>query len=62
MPKHLHASGIGWYNAVIGLLELVASITAGLLWDHVSHAAVFIYGAVFAMIGSVALRYLISTK
>jgi hypothetical protein len=33
---------------------LVASVVAGLLWDHVSHAAVFLYGAAFAIAGSIA--------
>ena len=38
---------------------VVASVIAGLLWDHVSHAGVFVYGAVFAVIGSVALLTLL---
>ena len=40
VPELLRASAVGWYSAVVGLLELVASVVAGLLWDHVSHAAV----------------------
>jgi MFS family permease len=59
VPQHLRASAIGWYSTTIGLLELVASIIAGLLWDHVSHEAVFIYGAVFAVIGGAALLALV---
>ncbi|MCL9683598.1 MFS transporter [Legionella maioricensis] len=59
IPEHLHASGLGWYSTIIGLLELVASIVAGLLWDHVSHTAVFLYGAVFAIVGSMALLWMI---
>lgn len=43
----------------VGLLELVASIVAGLLWDHVGHAAVFLYGAVFAAVGAGALLVLV---
>src|SRR5262245_26063642 len=31
----------GWYNMTVGLLRLMASIIAGLLWDHPSHGAVF---------------------
>ena len=31
MPEHLRASGIGWYSTTVGLLQLVASIVAGLL-------------------------------
>jgi MFS family permease len=59
IPEHLRASGLGWYSTVIGLLELMASIIAGLLWDHVSHTAVFLYGALFAIIGSIALVWMI---
>lgn len=62
LPKELQASGIGWYAATIGLLQLTASIIAGLLWDHISHEAVFIYGTVFAIIGSLGLLWLIPAK
>lgn len=59
IPDTLHASGVGWYNTTIGLLGLIASIVAGLLWDHIGHHAVFIYGAVFSVIGSVMLIWFI---
>jgi MFS family permease len=62
VPEHLRASGVGWYNTTIGLLGLVASIVAGLLWDHVGHRAVFLYGAAFAVVGSLALLALIPAK
>jgi MFS family permease len=61
VPEHLRASGIGWYSTTIGLLGLVASVIAGLLWDDVGHAAMFVYGAVFAASGSLALVMLIPT-
>ena len=60
VPQTLRASGVGWYNTTVGLTGLIASIVAGQLWDKVGHGAVFVYGAVFAGIGSVAL--LILTK
>jgi sugar phosphate permease len=59
VPGSLRASGIGWYSTTIGLLGLVASVVAGQLWDHVGHAAVFIYGAIFAALGGLALLTLI---
>jgi MFS family permease len=62
VPDHLRASGIGWYSASVGLLQLVASVVAGLLWDRVGHEAVFVYGAVFAVIGSIGLLELIPGK
>jgi MFS family permease len=62
VPDRLRASGIGWYNATLGLLGLVASVVAGLLWDHVGHSAVFLYGAAFAVIGSIALLALVPAE
>lgn len=58
-PAGLHASAIGWYNTTVGLLGLFASVTAGLLWDHVGHAAVFFFGATSAAAGCVALVVLV---
>lgn len=62
VPDHLRAGGIGWYNATVGVLQLIASLVAGALWDHVSHAAVFYYGAVFAVVGAFALWLLIPAE
>jgi MFS family permease len=62
VPDHLRASGLGWYSTTVGLLSLVASINAGLLWDRVGHAAVFYFGAIFAAAGSLALLVLIPGK
>ena len=59
VPEHLRASGVGWYSTTVGLLQLVASVVAGLLWDKVGHAAVFYYGAAFAVVGSIALLVLV---
>ncbi|MGA7324870.1 MAG: MFS transporter [Rhodomicrobium sp.] len=59
IPERLHASGIGWYNTTVGLLQLVASVVAGLFWDRIGHAAVFYYGAVFAIVGSIGLLLLV---
>jgi hypothetical protein len=33
-----------------------------LLWDQVGHAAVFLYGAAFAIIGGLALLALVPAK
>jgi MFS family permease len=59
VPEELRASGVGWYNTTVGLLQLVASVVAGVLWDRVGHTAVFYYGAIFGAVGSVALVLLI---
>ncbi len=59
VPDQLRASGVGWYSTTVGLLQLAASIAAGLLWDRVGHVAVFYYGAFFAVIGIIALLLLV---
>jgi MFS family permease len=59
VPDSLRASGVGWYSTSVGLLQLVASVVAGLLWDRIGHAAVFYYGALFAVVGSVGLLILV---
>jgi MFS family permease len=62
VPEHLRASGVGWYSTTVGLLQLVASVVAGFLWDRVSHAVVFYYGAAFAVAGCIGLLLLIPGK
>ncbi|MGD0505421.1 MAG: MFS transporter [Steroidobacteraceae bacterium] len=55
----LHAGAIGWYNTTIGVFGLMASPLAGWLWDHRAHASVFLLGAVFAVVGTIALLVLV---
>lgn len=62
VPEHLRAGGIGWFSTTVGLLQLIASVVAGLLWDKVGHAAVFYYGVGSAMLGSFALVLLVPAR
>jgi MFS family permease len=62
VSDRLRASGIGWYNTTVGLLQLAASLVAGLLWDRVGHAAVFYYGVASAVIGILALLILLPNQ
>jgi MFS family permease len=59
VPERLRASGLGWYNATVGLFGLAASLIAGLLWDRVGHEAVFLFGAACAIVGSIAVPLLL---
>ena len=62
VPEQLRASAVGWYSTTVGLLQLVASVVAGLLWDRIGHASVFYFGATFAVVGSIGLLLLIPAK
>ncbi len=59
VPEQIRASGIGWYSSTVGILQLVSSVVAGLLWDQIGHAAVFYFGAVFAVVGTIGLLLLV---
>ena len=59
VPEQVRASGIGWYSSTVGILQLISSVVAGLLWDHVGHVAVFYFGAVFAVFGTIGLLLLV---
>ena len=59
LPPELHASGIGWYTAAVGVATLVASLVAGQLWTRTGPPAAFLYGAVLAVFGTIALIVLV---
>ena len=59
VPEARKATAIGLYNTVTGVMVLVASVTAGLLWDRVSSAAPFIYGASTAALAALLLLILL---
>ncbi|MGA2910291.1 MAG: MFS transporter [Candidatus Microgenomates bacterium] len=58
VPQELRASSIGLYNATVGISGLIASITAGLLYDKVGHPAVFLTAGAFVLLGSISLLVL----
>jgi MFS family permease len=62
VPEHLRASGVGWYSTTVGVLQLLSSLVAGMLWDRVSHVAVFYYGAAFALMGIIGLLSVIPAR
>jgi len=59
VPKHLRATGIGWYSTAVGITGLLASLVAGQLWDKMSHTSVFIYGAILSLVGMILLTFLV---
>ncbi len=55
LPQVLRGTGFGILAAVNGLGDMVSSITVGLLWTAVAPAAGFTFGALFALVGLLAL-------
>ena len=53
---------LGLYTAATGLMALVSSVLAGLLWDHVAPAAPFYLGGVTALCAAVGLLVLVPRR
>lgn len=47
-PTDLRGSAYGLFNFTTGIASLVASVAAGLFWDHLGPRATFVAGATFA--------------
>jgi MFS family permease len=60
-PLERRGSAFGLFNLVNGLLLLVASIVAGVLWDRIGPAATFYAGGSFAVLGVVGLLLQVGT-
>ena len=52
----------GVYNMTIGILALPASVIAGVLWDKISPAAPFYFGAILSAVATGLLFLLIMRK
>jgi MFS family permease len=55
VPAELRGTAYGTYNATLGLLDLPASLIAGLLWQGFGPSAPFFFGAALALSAAVLL-------
>jgi len=62
VPATQRGGALGLYAATTGLMALVSSVLAGLLWDHVSPAAPFYLGGITALGAAVAVGLLIPRR
>jgi MFS family permease len=53
VASEVRGTALGLFYMVTGLLAVAASIIAGLLWDRISPAAPFYFGAVLALIAGI---------
>ena len=54
-PKHLQGTAFGWYNAVLGIGALAASVMFGLLWNAFGSSVAFLSGAGLALAAAALL-------
>lgn len=55
VAQPVRASAIGLYNGVVGISGLIASVTAGQVYDKIGHTSVFATALIFAVVGSFLL-------
>ena len=57
-PADLRGTAYGFFNLMSGVAMLIASVTAGLLWDHLGASVTFYAGAAFSLmaLGGLACR------
>ncbi|MDP3791687.1 MAG: MFS transporter [Candidatus Omnitrophota bacterium] len=59
VPAESRATAIGLYYCATGILVLLASVIAGLLWTYVGASAPFVYGAITAGISAILCVFLL---
>ncbi|MDQ6718468.1 MAG: MFS transporter [Gemmatimonadota bacterium] len=57
VPSQRRGTAFGWYNLSIGLGALPASLIFGAIWDRVSPAAAFAFGATLALIAAAGMAF-----
>jgi MFS family permease len=55
VPAEVRGTAYGTYNATLGLLDLPASVIAGLLWQSFGAPAPFFFGAILAMVAAILM-------
>jgi len=61
VPSELHGTAYGTYNAILGMIDLPASLIAGVLWQGVGRwagfgpSAPFLFGGSLAILAAIAL-------
>ena len=57
VPEQSRGAAFGLYNAAVGVMALPASLIAGMLWQRVSPAAPFAFGAALSAMALIGLAF-----
>lgn len=60
--KNKKGTGLGMYNALLGITLLPASLIAGLLYDRINSSVPFYFGAVTAVLSAILMLVFVITK
>ena len=58
VSQELRASSVGWYNTVVGLTALAASLIAGQFYDKIGPSSLFLVAAGFVVLGGISLLFI----
>jgi MFS family permease len=62
VPAEKRGTAIGLYYTATGLMALVSSLIAGLLWDSIGAYSTFIFGSVAALVAAVMMVLLLPER
>jgi MFS family permease len=57
VPESVRGTAYGTYNAVLGALDLPATLIAGLLWESLGAPAPFLFGGAMALIAALLMAF-----
>lgn len=57
VPSEVRGTALGLFYMVTGLLAVAASVIAGILWDRISPAAPFYFGATLSLLAAVGFLF-----
>jgi MFS family permease len=61
-PRQARGTAFGYYNAVLGISALLASVFFGLIWTMVAPHAAFLAGSLLAILATLLLYFLFSDE
>ena len=59
VPEERRGTAYGWYNAVLSVALLPASLIAGWMWSNISPSSTFYFGAAMAFIAAIGIWILV---
>lgn len=61
-PRQARGTAFGYYNAVLGISALLASVVFGLIWTMIAPHAAFLTGSLLAILATLLLYFLFSDE